>query len=149
MTYIFDEYGERHRFDAFCKTVLRYEAINYFRELNREQKHTIHFSALSQSELGKLYTVDEYPSDSFVFSAFGYVLYLHEEMMADAFSRLPEPEQTILILHCVLELPGRKVGNFVGLSRSAVQRHRTKTLKQLQKSLESKGVRNEHEPADF
>ena len=90
MTYIFDEYGERHRFDAFCKTVLRYEAINYFRELNRQRKYSIQFNALSQSELGKLYTVDEYPSDSFIFSAFGYVLYLHEEMMADAFSRLPE-----------------------------------------------------------
>lgn len=142
MTYIFDEYGERHRFDAFCKTVLRYEAINYFRELNRQRKYSIQFSALSQSELGKLYTVDEYPSDSFIFSAFGYVLYLHEEMMADAFSRLPESEQTILILHCVLELPDKEVGNFVGMSRSAVQRHRTKTLNKLRKNLEAERVRN-------
>lgn len=142
MTYIFDEYGERHRFDAFCKTVLRHEATNYFRELNRQGKHIAQFSALSQSELGKLYTVDEYPSEKFVFSAFGYVLYLHEEMMADAFSRLPEPEQTILILHCVLELPDREVGVFVGLSRSAVQRHRTKTLNKLRKNLEAEGVRN-------
>ncbi len=142
MTYIFDEYGERHRFDAFCKTVLRYEAINYFRELNCERKYTIQFSALSQSELGKLYTVDEYPSDSFIFSAFGYVLYLHEKMMADAFSRLPEPEQTILILHCVLELPDKEVGSFVGMSRSAVQRHRTKTLNELRRNLKSKGGKN-------
>jgi RNA polymerase sigma factor (sigma-70 family) len=142
MTYIFDEYGERHRFDAFCKTVLRYEAINYFRELNRQRKYSIQFSALSQSELGKLYTVDEYPSDSFIFSAFGYVLYLHEEMMADAFSRLPESEQTILILHCVLELPDKEVGNFVGMSRSTVQRHRTKTLNKLRKNLEAERVRN-------
>lgn len=142
MTYVFDKHGERHRFDAFCKTVLRHEATNYFRELNRERKHTIQFSALSQSELGKLYTVDECPSDSFIFSAFGYVLYLHEEMMADTFSRLPKPEQTILILHCVLELPDRKVGSFIGLSRSAVQRHRTKTLNKLRKSLKSKGVQN-------
>lgn len=142
MTYVFDEHGERHRFDAFCKTVLRHEATNYFRELNREQKYTIQFSALSQSELGKLYTVDEYPSDSFIFSAFGYVLYLREEMVADAFSSLPEPEQTILILYCVLELPDKEVGNFVGMSRSAVQRHRTKTLNELRINLKSKGVKN-------
>lgn len=142
MTYVFDEHGERHRFDAFCKTVLRHESTNYFRELNRQRKYSIQFSALSQSELGKLYTVDEYPSDSFIFSAFGYVLYLHEEMMADAFSRLPESEQTILILHCVLELPDKEVGNFVGMSRSAVQRHRTKTLNKLRKNLEAERVRN-------
>ena len=142
MTYVFDEHGERHRFDAFCKTVLRHEAINYFRELNRQRKYSIQFSALSQSELEKLYTVDEYPSDSFIFSAFGYVLYLHEEMMADAFSRLPESEQTILILHCVLELPDKEVGNFIGMSRSAVQRHRTKTLNKLRKNLDAERVRN-------
>jgi hypothetical protein len=65
--------------------------------------------------LGKLYTVDEYPSDSVVFSAFGYVLYLREEMLADTFSCLPEPEQTILILHCVLELPDRKVANLASI----------------------------------
>ena len=142
MTYIFDEYGELHRFDAFCKTVLRYEAINYFRELNRERKYTIQFSALSQSELEKLYTVDEYPSDSFIFSPFGHVLHIQSEFIADTFVGLPKREQQILILHCVLELPDRKVGNFVGLSRSAVQQHRTKTLNKLRKNLEAEGVRN-------
>lgn len=142
MTYVFDEHGERHRFDAFCKTVLRHEATNYFRELNRQGKHSIQFSALSQSELEKLYTVDEYPSDKFAFSAFGYVLYLREEMVADAFSSLPEPEQTILILYCVLKLPDKEVGNFVGMSRSAVQRHRTKTLNELRRNLKSKGGKN-------
>lgn len=142
MTYIFDEYGELHRFNAFCKTVLRYEAINYFRELNRQRKHSIQFSSLSQSELGKLYTVDEYPSDKFAFSAFGHVLHIESEFIADAFVGLPKREQQILILHCVLELPDRKVGNFVGLSRSAVQRHRTKTLNKLRKTLEAEGVRN-------
>ena len=142
MTYVFDEHGERHRFDAFCKTVLRHEGTNYFRELNRQGKHITQFSALSQSELGKLYAVDEYPSEKSVFSAFGYVLYLREEMVADAFSSLPEPEQTILILYCVLELPDKEVGNFVGMSRSAVQRHRTKTLNKLRKNLEAEGVRN-------
>ena len=110
--------------------------------MNRQGKHIAQFSALSHSELGKLYTVDEYPSEKFVFSAFGYVLYLREEMVADAFSSLPEPEQTILILYCVLELPDKEVGNFVGMSRSAVQRHRTKTLNKLRKNLEAEGVRN-------
>lgn len=149
MTYVFDEHGERHRFDAFCKTILHHESTNYFRELNRERKHTIQFSALSQSELGKLYTVDEYPSEKFVFSAFGYVLYLREEMVADVFSSLPEQEQSILILHCVLELADGEIGGLAGMCRSAVQRHRVKTLNELRKDLQSKGMRNQHEATDF
>ena len=70
MKYIPDDYGERCRFDAFCKTVLRHEAMNYFRELNRQRKRAIQFSALCQYEMDKLCSMDEYPSDSFVFSAF-------------------------------------------------------------------------------
>ena len=111
---VFDEYGARQQFDAFCKIVLRHEAISYFRELSRQRKRATHFSALSQQEMDELCTVDEYPSDKFVFSAFGYVLYIQSELVADAFTALPEREQQILILHCVLELPDREVGNFVG-----------------------------------
>ena len=29
------DYGERCRFDAFCKTVLKHEAIDYIREMKR------------------------------------------------------------------------------------------------------------------
>ena len=112
-------------------------------------KHIAQFSALSQSELGKLYAVDEYPSEKFVFSAFGYVLYLREEMVADAFSGLPEPEQTILILYCVLELPDKEVGNFVGMSRSAVQRHRTKASNKLRKTWKTKEYEIDMKQATF
>ena len=73
---VFDEYGARHQFDALCKTVLRHEAISYFRELSRQRERTIQFSALSQYKMGELYTVDEYPSDKFAFSAFGHVLHI-------------------------------------------------------------------------
>ena len=50
MKYIPDDYGERCQFDAFCKTVLRHEAMNYFRELNRQRKRAIQFSTLCQHE---------------------------------------------------------------------------------------------------
>ena len=56
--------------------------------------------------------------------------------MADAFASLPEQEQGILILHCVLELADGEIGGLVGMSRSAVQRHRTKALSELRKRLE-------------
>lgn len=140
--FVFDEYGARHQFDAFCKTVLRHEAISYFRELNRQRERTIQFSALSPHEMDKLYTVDEYPGEKFAFSAFGHILHIENELVADAFAGLPDREQQILILHCVLELPDREVGVFVGLSRSVVQRHRTKTLNELRRNLKSKGVKN-------
>ena len=142
MKYISDSYGERCRFDAFCKTVLRHEAMNYFRELNRQRKRETQFSALSQYEMDKFCTMDEYPSDSVVFTVFGCDLHIRDELVADAFASLPEREKSILILYCVLGLTDGEIGRIAEMSRSAVQRHRTKTLNELRKDLQSKGVRN-------
>lgn len=143
MKYIPDDYGERCRFDAFCKTVLRHEAMNYFRELNRQRKRAIQFSALCQYEMDKLCSMDEYPSDSFVFSAFGYDLHIRDELVAGAFASLPEQEQQILILHCVAAMADGEIGGLVGMSRSAVQRRRTKTLNDLRQRLEDNGGRKQ------
>ena len=140
--FTFDEYGARHQFDAFCKTVLRHEAISYFRELNRQRKQAIQLSALSQHEMDKHYTVDEYPSDKYAFSAFGYVLHIESELVADAFAGLPKREQQILILRFVAAMADGEIGGLVRMSRSAVQRHRTKTLNKLRQRLEGNGGRN-------
>ena len=136
MKYIPDDFGERCRFDAYCKTVLRNEAKNYLREQTRQRNRETQFSALSQYEMDKLCTVDEYPSDSILFTAYGCTLHIRDELVADAFASLPEQEQGILILHCVLELADGEIGSLVGMSRSAVQRHRTKALNELRKRLE-------------
>ena len=130
MKYIPDDYGECYRFDAFCKTVLRHEAMNYFRELNRQRKRAIQFSTLCQHEMDKLCSMDEYPSDSFVFSAFGYALHIRDELVADAFASLPERELT-----------DGKIGSIARMSRSSVQRRRTKALNELRKRLEDDGGR--------
>ena len=112
--YTFD-YVERNRLDAFCKTVLRNEAINYLSELARRRDREKPLDTLPQAEMDKLCTLDEYPSDSFTFSAFGYDLHIRDELVADAFASLPEQEQGILILHCVLELADGEIGNHVVL----------------------------------
>ena len=122
MKYTPDGYGERCRFDAFCKTVLRNEARTHLRDLGRQRNREIEFSALSQQEMDKLCTVDEYPSDSILFTAYGYALHIHDELVAAAFASLPEQDG--------------EIGAVVGMSRSAVQRHRTKALNELRKRLE-------------
>lgn len=139
--YTFD-YVERNRLDAFCKTVLRNEAITYLSELARRRDREKSLDTLPQADMDKLCTVDEYPSDSVVFTAYGCDLHIRDELMADAFANLPEQEQQILILHCVAALADGEIGSVMGMSRSAVQRHRTKSLNELRKRLEDSGGRN-------
>ena len=125
----------RHRYDAFCKAVLRNEAKDYLREMGQQRDREKSLDALTQAELDKLATVDHYPSDSYVFSSHGYDLLIDNELVAEAFASLPQQEQSILILHCVLDLADGEIGSLMGMSRSAVQRHRTSTLKQLRLKL--------------
>ena len=130
-----DEFILRNRYDAFCKTVLRNEAKDYLHEMGRQRDREKSLGALTQQELDKLSTVDDYPSDSYVFSSHGYDLHIDNELVAEAFASLPEQEQSILILHFVLDMGDGEIGSLVGMSRSAVQRHRTSTLKQLRVKL--------------
>ena len=64
-------------------------------------------------------------------------LHIDNELVANAFAALPKQEQSILILFCVLELGDGEIGDLMGMSRSAVQRHRTKTLNVLRKELKA------------
>lgn len=125
----------RHRYDAFCKAVLRNEAKDYLREMGRQRDREKSFECLTPEELEKLSTVDYYPSDSYVFSSHGYDLLIDNELVAEAFASLPQQEQSILILHCVLDLADGEIASLMRMSRSAVQRHRTSTLKQLRLKL--------------
>lgn len=130
-----DDYGLSCQFDAFCKTVLKNEARNYHREMKRQRDRETSLDVLPPSELKQLYTVDQYPGDSFAFTAYGYELHIDDELVAAAFAELPQPGQSILILHSVLELADGEIGAIMGMSRSAVQRHRTKALETMRTKL--------------
>ena len=129
------KYGEWGQFDRYCKLVLYHEAIDYLREMKCRRDREVSLDALSPADWDKLSTVDRYSCDSFTFSSHGYDLHIDNELVADAFANLPQQEQSILILYCVLDMADGEIASLTGMSRSAVQRHRTKTLKELRVKL--------------
>ena len=114
-----------------------------FRERKRQRGWETSFETLPLSELDTLCTIDQYPSDSFIFPAYGCELQISDGLVAAAFASLPQPGQSILILHCVLELTDGEIGAVVGMSRSAVQRHRTKTLETMELISLKKGIKKQ------
>ena len=115
--------------------MLKHEAIDYIREMKRWASRETSLERLPQAAMDKLCSVDDHPSDSYMFSYCGYDLPISSERIADAFASLPEQEQSILILRLVLDLTDSEIGDALGLSRSAVQRRRTKSLKVLRTKL--------------
>ena len=128
------DYGQG-QFDAFCKKVLKNEARAYLRNMKRQRDRETMFSDLPQHELDKLCTVDRYPSDSYVFSSYGCDLPIENELVAEAFASLSAPDQSILILRCVMDLTDKEIGSVMGLCRSAVQKRRTRTIEALRTKL--------------
>lgn len=129
------DYDEQCRFDAFCKSVLRNEAWNLKRSMKRQRRRVIPLDTVPPAEWDRLSVTDSYPSDSFVFSSHGYSMCIDNELVAAAFAGLSATEQSILILRCVLDLTDTEIGAYLEMSRSAVQRRRTKALTGLRTKL--------------
>ena len=124
-----------YRFDAFCKKVLRNEAVNYLLQLKQQYQRELLFSDLSYSELQSLCFTEDYPSDSF--TAHGCELRIDNEQVAEVFAELSPTEQSILILRFVMDMTDKEVGVVLGMSRCAVQRRRTTTLDKMRDKLKT------------
>lgn len=129
------DYDRQCQFDAFCKSVLRNEAWNLKRNMKRQRCRITPLEAVPLTEWDKLSTLDSYPSDSFVFSSHGYSMCIDNELVAAAFAGLSATEQSILILRCALDMTDAEIGAHLEMSRSAVQRRRTKALTGLRTKL--------------
>lgn len=129
------DYDEQCRFDAFCKAVLRNEARNLQQGMKRQRRRVTSLDTVPPAEWDKLSVTDSYPSDSFVFSSHGYSMCIDNELVAAAFAGLSATEQSILILRCALDLTDTEIGAYLEMSRSAVQRRRTKALTGLRTKL--------------
>ncbi len=55
-----DEMTIRHQFDRLCQMALKGEAVNSYKHMDYRRKHEVTFSELSEKELSKLFTMDEY-----------------------------------------------------------------------------------------
>lgn len=127
-----------YRFDAFCKKVLRNEAVDYLLQMRQQYQREMSFSDLSYSELQSLCYTEEYPSDSFTFTGATVAeLRIDNEQVAEVFVELSPTEQSILILRFVMDMTDKEVGAVLGMSRCAVQRRGTKTLDKMRRQAEN------------
>lgn len=135
---VYEDTAERHRFDSFCKVVLRHAMLDCFREFSYQNKWLISLHYLPPSTLEGICTTDQYPSDYIAFSADGYTLQISNEQLANIMEKLSQPERRLLILRYVLELNDGEIGRRMCCSRSAIQRRRTSILRNMREQLMGK-----------
>lgn len=133
------EQNKQHTFDAYCKRIIKNEAINIQLEHDRQSRQEVNFSELSQRELEEvqgLRYIDHYAPERQIFVVQNTGFEIRDSDLARALSTLTQKQRSIVLLAYLLEMKDEQIARRLHLSRSVVQRDRTSTLEELRKLME-------------
>ena len=99
-----DEMTIRHQFDRLCQMALKGEAVNYYKHMDYRRKHEVTFSELSEKELSKLFTMDEYGTEYHHFEVHGYDIEVKNTLIAEALKELTERKRNVILLSYTLKM---------------------------------------------
>ena len=125
-----------HKFDAFCKKVLKNEVRRHYNEVNKRKERETVFSDLSVQELGQLCSTDDYFVTEQIFNVLGLDIIVSNERMAEALLTLAEYKRDIILLAYFLDMTDREIGEMLNMLRGKVHYQRKTTLRILKKILE-------------
>ncbi len=128
-----------YTFAAFCKIVLRYEAINAWRDMNRIVEREISLDYLVSERYYEPHTIDKYFVEPTPFSVNGEIVYIEDKLLAQAIMSLSEHKREIVLLYFFCGYTDRKAGQRYGVCRSTANYQKSAALKQLREELERLG----------
>ena len=128
-----------YAFNAFCKVVLRHEAINAWRDLKRKAEREISLDYLMSERYFEPSAMDSYfekRDKPTVFLVFGKEVIVDDERLAMALSRLPQLRREVLLLYYFTGYRDEAIGRLYRRCRSTINSRRNVALKQLRKEWE-------------
>ena len=131
----------RHQFDYFCKKILHGEKVNYEREMESRGKHEISFSQLTQEELRRLNSMDEYTAEEEMFRVLDYDVVVKDDLISEALKTLPEKKRNVILLSFFMDMTDTEIAKQMNLVRSTIHHHRVSSLRTLKKVMEE--IKNE------
>ncbi|MEH2929510.1 sigma-70 family RNA polymerase sigma factor [Candidatus Ventrimonas sp. KK005] len=138
-------YAEAYRehimytFNGFCKTIIRFAAINAWRDRSRRRQKEISLEYLTEEKFYPLGTTDEYfeaPYEEYPITVCGQTVILTNEELAAALLSLPEKKREIIFLYFFGHYTQQEIGEMYGRCRSTAWHHIHSALQMLQKELE-------------
>ncbi len=138
-------YAEAYRehimytFNGFCKTIIRFAAINAWRDRSRRRQKEISLEYLTEEKFYPLGTTDEYfeaPYEEYPITICGQTVILTNGELAAALLSLPEKNREIIFLYFFGHYTQQEIGEMYGRCRSTAWHHIHSALQMLQKELE-------------
>lgn len=127
-----------HRFDSYCKKILKNEAIDCYREIQKHRQREIFFSELREREWKQLYMEDEYNLDTCNFKVLGYDVEVKDALIAEALKLLSEKKRDVVLMSYYLDMSDTEIAKLLNLRQSTIHYHRTSSLKTLKEYLEER-----------
>jgi RNA polymerase sigma factor (sigma-70 family) len=124
----------QHKFDCYCKKVLKYKARDYCRKMKRRGAREVSLSELSEQGLAKLSGTDEYFKGACSFHVLGHDITVSDGQMAKALSVLSADRRDIILLSYFLDMTDREIAERLNLVRRTVAYRRASSLRKLKKS---------------
>lgn len=125
-----------NQFDYICKLALKGEAVDYNRHMAYRRKHEVLLSEMSEKDLGKLFTMDEYDIERQCFQVLGYDIEVKDALIAEALQALSEKKRDVILLSYFMDMSDAEIARKMNLVRSTVHKHRVRSLELMKKIME-------------
>ena len=115
-----------YSFNGFCKVVIRYAAINAWRDRNRRRQKEISLEYLTEERFYPLGTTDEYfeaPYEEYPITICGQTIILTNGELATALLSLPEKKREIIYLYFFGHYTQQEIGEMYGSYRNTAWHH--------------------------
>ena len=123
-----------YTFNGFCKTVIRFAALNAWRDRIRRRQKEISLEYLTEEKFYPLGTTDEYfeaPYEEYPVTVCGQTVILTNRELAAALLSLPERNQEIIHLYFFGDYTKQEIIEMYGCFRSTTGYLIRRTLKLL------------------
>ncbi len=128
-----------YTFNGYCKTVIRFAAINAWRDRSRRRQKEISFEYLTEEKFYPLGTTDEYfeaPYEEHPVTICGQTVILTNGELAEALFSLPEKKREIIYLYFFGRYTQQEIGELYGRCRSTAWHHIHSALQMLHEEME-------------
>ena len=106
-----------YTFNAFCRVVIRYAAINAWRDRDKRRQREISFEYLTEEKFYPFCTSDTYfldPYKQYPVMMYGQRVILTNGNLAEALSALPEKKREIIYLYFFGRYTQQEIGELYG-----------------------------------
>lgn len=127
---------KQHAFDSYCKKIIKNEARNIYKELERRNKREISLDQLAMKDLNKIAIYPEYFLDEHSIKLKEDIIQINDEHIMEIIMNLSEKHRSIILFAYFFNMSDREIAEELNLVRRTVSRHRNKALTELRKYLE-------------